>query len=229
VKASGRNAIAIDTSGSFCSVAATDAAGHITTASSVGSGDHFEQLPRIVEKVCADSGLAPESFSEIRIGIGPGSFTGLRIGMSFAKGLAWSLRVPLVGYSSMAGAAAVAFARYPSIDRVAVVADARRDEAFAGVYRRGLSVEEEVAPHIVGASVVRESLGLDGATPVVSGQIDFALLGVDVTAESEIARGLLGLKNVVMGGYKVEEIAVLEPTYLREVAAKTIEERKGKA
>jgi tRNA A37 threonylcarbamoyladenosine modification protein TsaB len=129
----------------------------------------------------------------------------------------------------MAGAAAVAFARYPSIDRVAVVADARRDEAFAGVYRRGLSVEEEVAPHIVGASVVRESLGLDGATPVVSGQIDFALLGVDVTAESEIARGLLGLKNVVMGGYKVEEIAVLEPTYLREVAAKTIEERKGKA
>jgi hypothetical protein len=32
-----------------------------------------------------------------------------------------------------------------------------------------------------------------------------------------------------MGGYKVEEIAVLEPTYLREVAAKTIEERKGKA
>lgn len=229
MKTSGRNAIAIDTSGSFCSVAATDAAGHITTASSVGSGDHFEQLPRIVEKVCAESGLAPESFNEIRIGIGPGSFTGLRIGMSFAKGLAWSLRSPLVGYSSMAGAAAAAFIRYPSIDRVAVVADARRDEAFAGLYRRGRSVEEEVAPHIVGVSVLVESLGLGGTTPVVSGQIDFTLLGVNVAAESEIARGLLCLDSVRTSAYKLEEIAVLEPTYLREVAAKTIEERKGKA
>ncbi|MDD2703280.1 MAG: tRNA (adenosine(37)-N6)-threonylcarbamoyltransferase complex dimerization subunit type 1 TsaB, partial [Candidatus Omnitrophica bacterium] len=34
-------------------------------------------------------------------GIGPGSFTAVRIGMSLIKGLAWSLRKPVAGISTL--------------------------------------------------------------------------------------------------------------------------------
>ena len=188
-----KNLLAIDTSGSFCSVAVINDSGVCTAGSSAGSGDHFEQLPLLVGRVCADAGIATTDITSIRIGVGPGSFTGLRIGMSFVKGLAWSIRVPLMGCSSLAGAAAAAMSRDSSLNRVVVLADARRDEVFAAAYTRGSPVVEEVAPCIVPVVELSGPIWAQEGTRWVTPQRDFALPGVPLEGESDIASGLLTL------------------------------------
>lgn len=220
------NVVAIDTSGSFCTVALRTAGGVTSSLSSPGSGDHFEQLPKMVSTICAQAGLSASSLSEIRIGVGPGSFTGLRIGMSFVKGLAWSLRIPLIGCSSFAGIAASAFERHKNVQRIVTIADARRDEVFAAVYERGAPVEERIAPCIVPASDCLSAPWAGDATVWATPQREFQVPGVALEIEPDGAKGLLSLPIGSFEGYKLEEIAVLEPTYLRAVAAKTIEERK---
>ncbi len=218
--------VAIDTSGSFCSIAVSDSSGCITTLSSAGSGDHFEQLPLMLRRVCDDASVPMNSLKEIRIGVGPGSFTGLRIGMSFAKGLAWSLRIPLVGCGSLAAVAAAAMSRDESVQRVVVLADARRDEVFAAAYKRGTSLREELSPRIVPVAELADSEWSSEGARWCSPQRDFSLSGYVLVPEPDTAKGLLILLATTPVSFAVEEIAVLEPTYLRAVAAKTIEERK---
>lgn len=221
-----RTIVAIDTSGSFCSVAVRVASGVVSSLSSPGSGDHFEQLPRTLERVCEQAGISTSSIEEVRIGVGPGSFTGLRIGMSFAKGLAWSLRVPLVGCSSFAGIAAAALEKATNQHRVVVVADARRDEVFAGLYVRGALIDERVAPTIVPFSELGSAPWSGEGTAWVSPQRDFSPPGIALVSEPDGAKGILSLPQAGLPLFGLDEIAVLEPTYLRAVAAKTIEERR---
>lgn len=222
-----RNILAIDTSGSFCSVALATRGGGVASRVSAGTGDHFEQLPRLVEALCGECGVTPRDLDEIRIGVGPGSFTGLRIGMSFAKGLSWSLRVPLVGCPSFAAVAAAACARDSSVSRVVVLADARRDEVFIASYRKGAGVIEEVSPRIepVTALGVAPWFVEGGEALWVTPQSGLVVPGRVLREESQGALGMLRLAPVALP-FTLEGVASLEPTYLREVAAKTIEERR---
>src|SRR5438034_2675033 len=47
-----------------------------------------------------------EQISALVVGLGPGSFTGLRISLACVKGLAYALKVPVAGVSSLAAVAA---------------------------------------------------------------------------------------------------------------------------
>jgi len=57
-------------------------------------------LPHIVG-LLADSGLAADDITAVGVCIGPGSYTGVRIGVSVAKGLASSRKLPLVGITTL--------------------------------------------------------------------------------------------------------------------------------
>ncbi len=59
-----------------------------------------ELLPRLLELI-EGAGLALAECRAIAVGLGPGSFTGLRVGLSVAKGIAFSLGVPIVGIPSL--------------------------------------------------------------------------------------------------------------------------------
>jgi len=72
-----------------------------------------------------------EGIEAVAVGLGPGSFTGLRVGLAAAKAIAWALRVPIAGASSLQ---AIAFAE-PGL--VVAATEARKGELFAQAFRDG--------------------------------------------------------------------------------------------
>lgn len=226
-----QHVLALDTSGSFCSVALRRGDGAVYHRESEGAGDHFERLPQLVRDVLRESRVDAPQIHEVRIGIGPGSFTGLRIGMSFAKGFVSVRTVPLVGVSSFLGlATAAAHVEQRGNEKdIVVVSDARRNEVFIAVYRKhGNNVEEIQAPHIRGVDEVVALRGPSGAEGLFTPLVDFALpSGARPQVVSRIAEGLLRVETVMPLAADPRNVAELEPNYLRAVAAKSIAERRG--
>jgi len=222
--------LAIDTSGSFCSVAVLRPDGAIVERSSSGEGDHFERLPGLVDEALGAAGVSASGLASIRVGLGPGSFTGLRIGLSFAKGLASALRIPLSGVGSFEGMAASALSGSRGLKRVVVLSDARRDEVFIAAFARdeGDRVTGISEPRIVPVAELSQApwsgfMGADAAW--LSPLRDFTLAGIPLQASPSLAKGLL-LCVAPAKAFSLPDIAALEPSYLRAVAAKTIEERR---
>ncbi len=78
----------------------------------------------------------------IAVAAGPGSFTGLRIGASTAKGLAQALDIPIVPVPTLEG---LAFNLAGTEALVCPLMDARRDQAYYGIYDVEDGVPETVA------------------------------------------------------------------------------------
>lgn len=98
-------------------------------------------LPMIVDMLrMAEVEL--QEIDAIAVSAGPGSFTGLRIGASTAKGLAWTLRIPVIPVSSLMGLAAN-IAEPGAV--VCPIMDARRSQAYYGVYRITEGIPETIA------------------------------------------------------------------------------------
>jgi tRNA threonylcarbamoyladenosine biosynthesis protein TsaB len=222
--------LAIDTSGSFCSIALSVGRGAILHRESSGDGDHFEQLPSMVAALLEQAGIQSSELSEIRIGTGPGSFTGLRIGMSFAKGLAVAVEVPLAGVSSFDGVAWFSSLEHqlsPGVE-IAVVSDARRDEVFIATYALGPSgALQRLAPCIVSVAELEKWQEANPGGLVVTPLLNFTPVGVsNVRQVSRVAEGLLAVEPVERHRFSLEGVALLEPNYIRAVAAKSIAERR---
>jgi tRNA threonylcarbamoyl adenosine modification protein YeaZ len=95
--------LVIDTCFNACSAALYDEATASVVASEFLEMDrgHAEALGPMVARLFAGSGTKPEHLTRIAVTYGPGTFTGLRIGLSFAKGMALALDIPLVGLNSL--------------------------------------------------------------------------------------------------------------------------------
>jgi tRNA threonylcarbamoyladenosine biosynthesis protein TsaB len=58
---------------------------------------HTIELAPAVDELITRCNIKPVELKAIACALGPGSFTSLRIGLAFAKGLALSLRIPILG------------------------------------------------------------------------------------------------------------------------------------
>jgi len=106
---------------------------------------HAELLAPFVERAMEEVKRKEWSLDAVAVSIGPGSYTGLRIGLSLAKGLAFSLGVPLIGVSTLKILAVKAMFRNFSFTGEEVLApmiDARRMEVFTCAYDFALNALE---------------------------------------------------------------------------------------
>lgn len=127
--------LAITTSGPRGQVALTTGSGApLLRRLEAGSTRGRDLLPAIVA-LLAEAGLERSALRGIAVDRGPGSFTGVRIGVTTATTMAYALRIPVTGLSSLALLAAGSQATGP----VAAIRDAGRGRLYIQTFAAGPS------------------------------------------------------------------------------------------
>ncbi|QCR33966.1 tRNA (adenosine(37)-N6)-threonylcarbamoyltransferase complex dimerization subunit type 1 TsaB [Lysinibacillus sp. SGAir0095] len=93
---------------------------------------HSVTVMPTIEELFRKAELKPADIDAIAVSEGPGSYTGLRIGVTIAKTLAWTLKKPLVGVSSLQVLAANG-GNFNGV--ICSLFDARRQNVYAAVYQ----------------------------------------------------------------------------------------------
>ncbi len=88
--------LAIETSSSICSASLFKNGENIGVLENDTDRKHAEVLPDYVVSLLENNQLKIKNIDAIAVSIGPGSFTGLRVGLSFAKGLAYAIKCPII-------------------------------------------------------------------------------------------------------------------------------------
>lgn len=172
--------LGIDTSNSPLTIAlAKDDTILIEETSNLKINHSLTAMPAI-EEMMANAKIAPAHLTHIAVAEGPGSYTGVRIGMTIAKTLAWSLKIPLHMVSSLK----VLAANGQYFDGIICsLMDARRGTAFMGAYE-GKSLESLIPDQ---HSDVKEFLF---KLKEFGRQVLFT--GVDIEIHEEMIRQVLG-------------------------------------
>lgn len=131
--------LAFDTSAIATSVAIVDDGKLLAEILLNTSLNHSVTLMPTIDFLMAQVGLKPKDLDRIAVSQGPGSYTGLRIAVTAAKTLAWTLKIDLVGLSSLEAIAA----RVKENTVVIPLMNARRGMVYAGAYRSGQSLIED--------------------------------------------------------------------------------------
>jgi len=87
--------LSIETTTNICSVALFNNKKLISIEENFDR-KHSILLAPFVNKLFKDANIEISNLDAIALSIGPGSYTGLRIGLSFAKGMAFSLTKPII-------------------------------------------------------------------------------------------------------------------------------------
>lgn len=133
-----------------------------------------------IEEMMAKAKIKPAELTHIAVAEGPGSYTGVRIGLTIAKTLAWSLKIPLHMVSSLK----VLAGNGQFFDGVICpLMDARRGTAFMGAYE-GESLESLIPDQHSDVSEFVNKLKELGR-PVL-------FTGIDIEIHEAVIREILG-------------------------------------
>jgi tRNA threonylcarbamoyladenosine biosynthesis protein TsaB len=92
--------LGIDTSSMVGSVGLSRDGRPITRRTISVDMEHSANLLPSMQALLADAGIELEELGAVCVGVGPGSYTGVRVGIAFAKGLAYGLKIPVIGVCS---------------------------------------------------------------------------------------------------------------------------------
>ena len=138
--------------------------------------------------------MKPTDLDRIVVAQGPGSYTGLRIAVATAKTLAHTLKIELVGVSSL-----LALVPEQVEGLVIPIMDARRNNVYAGFYQSGQAVRPEAHLPLVEvleiAGATNQPVTFVGETATFAEQIKDALpqAAIQSTLPDAVAIGRLGL------------------------------------
>lgn len=150
--------INIETSSKTCSVAVSkDGMVEFQLEDAEGL-NHATKLAPFVERCMEELKRKEENLEAVAVSLGPGSYTGLRIGLSLAKGLSFSLGIPLIGISTLQILAVKAMFRsmeWQGDEIIVPMVDARRMEVFTGAYNFALDEVLKEQPMILDSDSYR--------------------------------------------------------------------------
>ena len=218
------NFLLIESSSHNCSVAVCNAEKILAIRQEASSQYvHSEKLHVFIKEVMLEAGLAFSDLAAVCVGRGPGSYTGLRIGVSAAKGLCFSLNIPLISLSSLQILASPFFHQVGGL--IMPLMDARRMEVYQAVYTETGEMIGEIEAKILDENSYAEELshgkvhfmgdGCEKATEVI--KHENAVFHRDVLYPSALQMQTLCVKKYQQKQF--EDTAYFEPYYLKDFVA----------
>jgi len=141
--------LGIDSSDEFLAVGLADENGIMISRSSAAEKQNKNMLHRFIDDILKDGAIDFARLAGVAVALGPGSFTGLRIGLAVAKGICWSLKLPLAGVSSLE---AIAACVDPPLEKIMPVKDAKRQEFYYAAFERKNGEWQRMIPDSVGSA-----------------------------------------------------------------------------
>lgn len=198
---------------------------------------HSQTLMPMIAEMLSMAGTEPGELDAVAVSEGPGSFTGLRIGASIAKGLAWTLKIPIIPVSSLMGLAANV--ETPG-QIVCPIMDARRNQVYTAVYETTEALPMQLAePDVIpieDALARAEQAGeqivfLGDGVPVFRTQI-LEKIGDKCRFVTPTRRYQSAASIALLGQYLYEKEAYVQaeqfaPVYLRKSQAEREREEKN--
>jgi tRNA threonylcarbamoyladenosine biosynthesis protein TsaB len=177
---------------------------------------HAEQLHVFIEEVLAAAELKMSSLNAIAVSKGPGSYTGLRIGVSAAKGLCYSLDIPLISLPTLE----VLATKIEDKGTVISMLDARRLEVYAAVYCEGKEIRGTQAEILTEESFL-DYLSAGRTVFIGSGAKKFSAIckhpnAEFVTDQLPSARQMAAMAEKKYQTSSFEDVAYFEPYYLKD-------------
>lgn len=220
--------LCIETGTDICSVGIARDGRLLSLRESDEGRDHAKKVGVFVDELLRENRLSPDELDAVAVGMGPGSYTGLRIGVSFAKGLCYGIRKPLIAVGSLDALAEVAREDYDAgivdVDdwdtaRLCPMVDARRMEVYARVFDTKGAALSEVKAEVIDAGSFAEWRG--GKSPFVifgngARKCRETLPDARFIEVAPSARGLARLAQEAFDAGRFEDTAYFEPFYLKD-------------
>jgi tRNA threonylcarbamoyl adenosine modification protein YeaZ len=178
--------------------------------------------------------LEPSFIEAIIVAKGPGSFNGLRVGISTAKGLAFSLNIPILGVSTLeAGAYPFGYTGLP----VCPILKASRQDIAAALYQQKndkwhqLQKEHLTTLQTLCSQISQETLFCGEISSDMANEIRQNLGNLAIIPQSvaRVARAgflaALGWQRLSRG--ERDNLATLQPLYLRPPQITKPKERRA--
>ncbi len=211
--------VAIDSSTDTASLALAQDKVLAETSWRCGQNHSVELLPRLT-RLLEEAKVSLKDTSLVVVAKGPGSFNGLRVGLSTAKGLAFSLDVPIIGISSLE---TEAYGHAHSGLPVCPVFNAGRGEIAIALYQkkdngwRQLGTEHITTVDALPNEIGEKTLFCGEYVATIAHQLKKVLKEKAVIAPDRMRSAVplieLAKPRIDAGDY--DDPATLQPTYLR--------------
>lgn len=219
--------INIETSSKICSVAISKDGMTDFQLEDTEGMNHAVRLAPFVERCMEDLNRKGDKADAVAVSLGPGSYTGLRIGLSLAKGLAFSLGVPLIGISTLQILAVKAMFRsmdWEGDEIIVPMVDAGRMEVYAGGYDFALNEVVNEGAYILDSESFsqlhdkRKVLFIGDGSEKFKGIYDGSN-GVWLGCSEPHARDMIALSEKFFREGLFADLAYCVPNYLKDYKA----------
>lgn len=178
---------------------------------------HSESLHVFIEEMLADAGVSLNDLDAVAVSKGPGSYTGLRIGVSAAKGLCFSLDIPLISVPTLDNLAM----QVTTEGLIVPMLDARRMEVYTAVYDQDHKVLEPTRAQVLDEGSFSDQLSHSTVSFVGGGAAKFQAICQDekavfLTEIQPSARVMAATAQRQFDAGQFEDVAYFEPYYLKD-------------
>ncbi|MBT0607695.1 tRNA (adenosine(37)-N6)-threonylcarbamoyltransferase complex dimerization subunit type 1 TsaB [Aequorivita echinoideorum] len=211
--------LSLETSTTNCSVAlAIDGKNVAWKENNDLKYSHAEKLHVFIEEVLKDASVDFGNLDAIAVGKGPGSYTGLRIGVSAAKGLCFSLDIPLLAISTLEILAIQAKAESGI---VIPMLDARRMEVYTSVFSSEMKLIRETKAEILSETSYLEYLNTGKVIFLGDGAKKFKQIcahknAVFLENKYPSAKDMDSISETMYKNSDTVDVAYFEPYYLKD-------------